>query len=97
MNKVINSYMLQLMPDVIQRLKYTIEGKDDRHLFPLLPLPSSLQLAVKKKNRFFFFFFNNQSMLVVLLKSIKASNPKLLAGKAWYHLKNAKLRKQIYI
>lgn len=57
MNKVINSYMLQLMPDVIQRLKYTIEGKDDRHLFPLLPLPSSLQLAVKKKNRFFFFFF----------------------------------------
>lgn len=95
MNKVINSYMLQLMPDVIQRLKYTIEGKDDRHLFPLLSLPSSQQLAVKKKNRIF--FFNNQSMLVVLLKSINASNPKLLAGKACYHLKNAKLRKQKYI
>lgn len=48
--------MLQLMPNVIQRLKYTIEGKDDRHLFPLLSLPSSQQLAVEK-NRI---FSNNQ-------------------------------------
>lgn len=53
MNKVINSHMLQLMPNVIRRLKYTIEGKDDRHLFPLLSLPSSQQLAVEKHRIFF--------------------------------------------
>lgn len=50
---MINSYMLQLMPKVIQRLKYTIEGKDDRHLFPLISFPFSQKLAVEKKRDFF--------------------------------------------
>lgn len=36
-------------------------------------------------------------MLVVVLKSIHSSSAELLAGKAWYHLKIAKLNKQIYI
>lgn len=80
---MINSYMLQLMPNVIQRLKYTTEGKDDRHLFPLNSFPFSQNLAVEKKG----FFSNSQSTLIVVLKSIHSSNPKLLAEKAWYHLK----------
>lgn len=57
MNKVINSYMLQLMLNVIQRLKSPIEGKNDRHLIPLLSLLSSLALllAIGKKQGVFFF------------------------------------------
>lgn len=53
MNTMINSYMLQLIPNVTQRLKYTVEGKGDRHLFPMLSLPSSQQLAVEKNRTFF--------------------------------------------
>lgn len=46
MNEVINSYMLQLMPNVIQRWKSPIEGKNDRHLIPLFSLLSTLALLV---------------------------------------------------
>lgn len=56
MNEVINPYMLQLMPNVIQRLKSPTEGKNDRHLLPLFSLLSSLALllAIEKKPDFFF-------------------------------------------
>lgn len=75
MNKVINSYMLQLMPNVIQRLKSPIEGNNDRHLIPLLSLLSSLVLVLTLgKNRRSFFSSNNQSMLIVVLKSIRPLN-----------------------
>lgn len=94
MNKVINSYTLQLMPNVIQRLKSPIEGKNDRHLIPLLSLLSSLGLllAIEKSSLFLVFFFsNNQRILTVVLKCIRPSNSKLLSGKAWYHLKKNKI------